>query len=149
MINTISSSYTDYLFVILLLGVCVLMLLAPLYTWKYHPHNSLTKRIFVALLLIPVSFYFLIDTFNTRENQKNRHFLSKASQSTDSIFLRSESHLGVSDKNTFVSILGFRETEAKQEGSHREELTEVEDKSDEATYRIVSVSDSKSDDSEK
>lgn len=149
MINTISSSYTDYLFIILLLGLCVLMLLAPFYTWKYRPHKALTTRILVALLLIPVSLYFLIDTFNTRDKQKNYHLLSNVTQSTDGVSLRGDSHLDVSDKDTFVSLLELRETDARQEGSRRAEFMEVKDKSEEARYRIGSISDSESNDGEK
>lgn len=61
--------------VFLLLGVCILMLLAPLFSWKYQPSKSLTKRLLIALFLIPFFLYFLFDMFHTNDIQKNNILL--------------------------------------------------------------------------
>lgn len=121
------------------------MLLSPLYTWKSRPDKSLTKRVLIALFLIPVSLYFLIDAFNTKGMQKNNHFLLNTDKSTDSIPLYEEDLVGVSDKHAFVSALELRESEAKQD-SRGAKIIEDEY---ESIYRIISASDSEGENSKK
>ena len=138
MLIVVFHSYTNYLFTFLLLGVCVLMLLAPLYTWKYHPAKSLTKRLLIALFLIPVSLYFLIDTFSTKDVHDTSLLFLNADKPTDSIMLNDDDHIKIADKHAVVSALGLRGVETKKENVLKAEIVEEEN---DATYQVVSVSE--------
>ena|SRR5690606_5679158 len=124
MIANIFNLSTDTLFKLLVAVICVLMLLAPLYKWKYRPHKALTKRILITLFLIPVSLYLLVDTFNTKDQQKNDQLLSAAHFAENDRSLTNESHIPTPDKHAFASALELNNIRTKQTEDRQTSLAE-------------------------
>ncbi|MGP4969863.1 hypothetical protein [Psychrobacter aquimaris] len=134
MLINIFHSNIENLCVFLLLGICILMLLAPLYSWKYRPSKSLTKRILVTLCLIPIFLYFLSDMFHAIDIQKNNILLLNFDKSTESVLLRDSDHIEMSNEYTFAS-------EHINERSNNEEKI-IEEEGVNANYDIIYVSES-------
>lgn len=134
MLINISHSNIKNLCVLLLLGICILMLLAPLYSWKYRPSKSLTKRILITLCLIPIFLYFLSDMFHAIDIQKNNILLLNFDKSTESVLLSDSDHIEISNEYTFASEL------INDESNNKEKI--IEEEGGDATYDIISVSES-------
>ena len=136
MIANIFNLSTDTLFKLLVAVICVLMLLAPLYKWKYRPHKALTKRILITLFLIPVSLYLLVDTFNTKDQQKNDQLLSVAHLSERDRPLENENHISMPDKHAFAATLELNGIRTKQNNESRTNLKENKDEHQEGSSQV-------------
>lgn len=129
--------------VFLLLGVCILMLLAPLFSWKYQPSKSLTKRLLIALFLIPFFLYFLFDMFHTNDIQKNNILLLNFDKSTESILLSDSDNTEISNEYAFAS------DPINDESNNERKI--IEERSNGNTYNVIPVTESvdKPDESER
>ncbi|HCI76909.1 MULTISPECIES: hypothetical protein [Psychrobacter] len=136
MIANVFNSIADSFFNFLLAIICVLMLLAPLYKWKSRPNKALTKRIIIAIFLIPVSLYLLVDTFNTKDQQKNDQLLSVAHLSERDRPLENENHISMPDKHAFAATLELNGIRTKQNNESRTNLKENKDEHQEGSSQV-------------
>lgn len=134
MLINIFHSNIKNLCVLLLLGICILMLLAPLYSWKYRPSKSLTKRLLITLCLIPIFLYFLSDMFHAIDIQKNNILLLNFDKSTESVLLSDSENIEMSNEYVFAS------EHINERNNNKEKI--IEEEGVNATYDIISVSDS-------
>lgn len=134
MLINIFHSNIKNLCVLLLLGICILMLLAPLYSWKYRPSKSLTKRLLITLCLIPIFLYFLSDMFHAIDVQKNNILLLNFDKSTENVLLSESDNIEMSNEYIFAS-------EHINERNNNEEKI-IEEEGVDATYDIIYVSES-------
>lgn len=141
MIANVFNFITDSFFNFLLAIICVLMLLAPLYKWKSRPNKALTKRILIAIFLIPVSLYLLVDTFNTKDQQKNNQLLSVARLSEKDRPLENENHISTPDKHAFAAALELSGIRTKQNDDSRTNLKENKDEPQEDSSQVSPYSE--------
>lgn len=134
MLINIFHSNIKNLCVLLLLGICILMLLAPLYSWKYRPSKSLTKRLLITLCLIPIFLYFLSDMFHAIDIQKNNILLLNFDKSTESVLLSDSENIEMSNEYVFAS------EHINERNNNKEKI--IEEEGGDATYDIISVSES-------